>query len=57
MRRAGQEDGLGVYIPPLKRCTDNASMIAAAGYHRLRRGERAGFELGADSSLPLPGPR
>jgi N6-L-threonylcarbamoyladenine synthase len=57
MRRAGEEDGLGVYIPPMKRCTDNASMIAAAGYHRLARGERAGFELGADSSLPLPGPR
>jgi N6-L-threonylcarbamoyladenine synthase len=57
MRRAGAEDELAIYIPPMKRCTDNASMIAAAGYHRLRRGQRHGFELGADASLPLPGPR
>ena len=31
-------------------------MIAAAGHYRLARGERAGLELNAESSLPLPGP-
>jgi N6-L-threonylcarbamoyladenine synthase len=35
------------------RCTDNAAMIACAGYQRLLRGERAGLDLNATASLPL----
>ncbi len=54
MRAAAKEDQLEVYVPSTARCTDNAAMIAAAGYHRLLRGERAGLDLNAIPSAPLP---
>jgi N6-L-threonylcarbamoyladenine synthase len=50
--RAGQE-GYELLIPPADLCTDNAAMIAAAGYHRLRRGERTDLEVAASPGLPL----
>jgi N6-L-threonylcarbamoyladenine synthase len=45
--------GLEVIIPPPELCTDNAAMIACAGYYRLIRGERTDLEVSASPSLPL----
>jgi len=43
---------LPVLIPPLSLCTDNAAMVAACGYFRLCRGERAPRDLDIAPSLP-----
>lgn len=51
-RRTGKA-GLSVYFPPPALCTDNAVMVACAGYHLLRRGQRAGLDLNAVPNLPL----
>jgi len=46
---AASRAGLRVVIPPVRLCTDNATMIAAAGYFELRRGRRDGPALTAYS--------
>jgi tRNA N6-adenosine threonylcarbamoyltransferase len=53
LAEAARADGFTLFIPPPKRCTDNASMIAAAGSELLRRGERAGLDLAVDPGLGL----
>jgi N6-L-threonylcarbamoyladenine synthase len=43
-----QERGLKLYLPPVRLCTDNGAMIAAAGYEAYRRGLRGDVRLAAD---------
>ncbi len=42
-----------VHIPPLALCTDNAAMIAAAGYHRYALGHVSGLEMDVLPTWPL----
>ena len=53
MAVAAVDDGFHLYIPPARRCTDNAAMIAAAGTQLLARGERSPVDLAVDPGLPL----
>ena len=49
----GKKLNIPVYFPSKHLSTDNAAMIAAAGYFHLRRGESSGIELTADVSMRL----
>ena len=40
-------------IPPLSCCTDNAAMIAVAGYIAYTHGVRGDFDLTADPGIEL----
>jgi len=42
-----------VSVPPIYLCTDNAAMIATAGYYRFVAGERAGLEMDVIPNLRL----
>lgn len=48
-----QEKDIKVFFPHLSLCTDNAAMIAAAGYSRLRRGESSDLHLNVFPNAPL----
>jgi N6-L-threonylcarbamoyladenine synthase len=45
---------ISLTYPPIEFCTDNAAMIAAAGYFHLRLGERHGLDLDVKPGLQLP---
>ena len=48
-----EKDGIKVYMPDLKLCTDNAAMIASAGYYNYIAGKRDGLDLNAIPNLKL----
>jgi N6-L-threonylcarbamoyladenine synthase len=53
VKERADAEGLHVFFPAPRFCTDNGAMIALAGYHWLKRGRRDDFRLNADADLTL----
>jgi N6-L-threonylcarbamoyladenine synthase len=49
----GEEDSIPVFLPSMAMCTDNAAMIAATGWHRLRADGPTPLDVGAQPNLQL----
>ncbi|MBR0491199.1 MAG: tRNA (adenosine(37)-N6)-threonylcarbamoyltransferase complex transferase subunit TsaD [Clostridia bacterium] len=48
-----EEQGIKIYMPDLKLCTDNAAMIASAGYYNYIAGKSDQLDLNAIPNLKL----
>jgi N6-L-threonylcarbamoyladenine synthase len=54
MTAKAKQLNINLYIPKLGLCTDNAAMIATAGYYQFKAGQPpAGWDLDAFASLPI----
>jgi tRNA N6-adenosine threonylcarbamoyltransferase len=51
---ACEHDGIQGFLPSREMCTDNAAMIAATGWHRLRSDGPTPLDVGATPNLRLP---
>lgn len=51
--KMGEEEGVKIYYPDLKLCTDNAAMIASAGYYNFLKGNFSDLSLNAIPNLKI----
>ncbi|HUO78411.1 MAG TPA: tRNA (adenosine(37)-N6)-threonylcarbamoyltransferase complex transferase subunit TsaD, partial [Thermodesulfovibrionales bacterium] len=53
LARLAKEKGIQLFIPSASLCTDNAAMIAAAGYYHVRAHDIAPMDMNPVAYLPL----
>ena len=53
LKRLCDKDEVNLTVPPIRLCTDNAAMIATAGYFAYKEGRIADLSLNSKSSLEL----
>jgi N6-L-threonylcarbamoyladenine synthase len=53
LQQACDDKGIGLFVPPLELCTDNAAMVACCATAMLRRGLYTSLDAAPDPNLPL----
>ena len=53
LKQMGDEMGWNTFIPQFQYCTDNAAMIAIAGYYKYLKGEFVGQDIAPLARMPM----
>ena len=53
MQEETAKRGLGLFLPRMGLCIDNAAMVALAGYLHYQQGDRSVLDLNPRASMPL----
>ncbi len=53
LKQMGEQNSWNCFIPKMEYCTDNAAMIAIAGYHKYLKGEFVGQNIAPLARMPL----
>jgi len=56
LKQLGEEMGWNTFIPKFEYCTDNAAMIAIAGYYKYLKGEFVGQDIAPLARMPFGPP-
>jgi len=52
-QKAARQENMSLYLPDLSFCTDNAAMIAAAGYYKQKQGFSSKGKLAVNANLEI----